>query len=184
MATFGFGGDPSKSAAGISRGVIKEASEGGLFSPFGSPRLRALRRRRALAQNEAMRRRAGASSQLYGLDPMQRRQAMVESNIGQNAALSGSLGEADFQEEMGGRDFARGLFGGELDFQRQRQLAKEQAKAQSGGAFGSLLGAALPIAASFIPGAGPFIGAGMAAAGSAGGSRSRGTYRDPRQEWY
>lgn len=116
----------------------------GFFNPYGSPRLRALRRRAALQRRQAMMQANQGAAQLYGLDPMQQRAALAQGNVYGNAATSGELANADLQTEQEQAGFGRQLFMGNLDYARQRQLQKELAKQQSqggiGAAFGGLVG--------------------------------------------
>jgi hypothetical protein len=91
---------------------------------------------------------------------MQQQGLLGQQEVSGNRALAEGLGEADFAEESGNRDFFRGLYGGELDFQRQRMLQREAEKAANkaaqGQMFGSLFGAAGKLAL-----AGPTGGASM-----------------------
>jgi len=161
------------SPMGMASRSINEAGEAGFFSPFGSPRLRALRRRRALQLSDAQRRRSSNYGRLAGLDPMATRQAMVDADISANAGTAGALNEAEFQEGQGNLDFQRSLFTGELDFMRNRALERERAKAASRGGIGQAIGS---VAGAFIPGAGALFGGG--GGGGGGGGRSPYNYGD------
>lgn len=130
----------SRGAMGINQEILGRAREAGFFDPFGSPRLRALRRRRALQLADIQRGRAGTYGRLIGLDPMSQRAALSRADISANAGMAGGLLGADVEEQQRNLDFFRQLYGGELDFQRQRQLEREAAKREASGGIGTAVG--------------------------------------------
>lgn len=120
--------------------LLGEAGQAGFFSPFGSPRLRALARRRALFLSNLQRQRAGGYGQLVGLDPMAQRQALTQADIAGNEGLVGALNAADQQQAAANQDFFRNLYMNQLGYNQQMALAKQQQKAQQQAAMGSALG--------------------------------------------
>lgn len=133
------------------RGVLNEASQAGYFSPFGSPRLRALRRRKFLQNSAAARAATGGYGRLIGLDPQSQRQLMTQATLGANANLAGGLNEGELQDQASNVGFFRNLYGSELDYQRQRQMQRDAQKAASRGGVGQFLGS---VAGAFLPGVG------------------------------
>lgn len=148
MATYdvrrqAFGGFGANPAAGSIRGnqqLLGRAQEAGHFDPFGSPRLRALRRRMALRRGDAMRSRTSSYGKLLGLDPMAQRSALVDSDLAANAGTSDFLNQAEFQDQSSAQDFSRGLYGGELDFNRQQMLQRQAERAARSGGLGQAAG--------------------------------------------
>jgi len=132
------------SYGGQAKSMLGEATKAGLFDPTNK-RLRDLVKRRALLSYGSGQRATGAESTLYGLNPAQSRAAMVNQDIAGRGQLADSLLGADLSGLQSGQNFYRNLFTGGLDYERQRQLAREQQKAQSqggiGGAIGSIGGA-------------------------------------------
>jgi hypothetical protein len=135
------GGAFASNPMNIAKEAIGGAREAGHFSAMGSPRLRALRRRRAMQLNAARRQAQGGAGQLYGLDPMQQKAALIRGDVAGNAALTSGLMGADFEEEQGQRQFLQGLYGQQLSYEQQRQLQKQQEKAAASGGIGQAVGA-------------------------------------------
>lgn len=165
----------SRTAIGQAQGMLGEAREAGLFNPTGSPRIRALMRRRRLQDYRNARRRAAVGSRLYDLDPSRASAASNMADIAGTEGLSRSLGDADYEELTSNRDFYRSLFGQQLGHEQALQREREAAKAASKGGVGQFLGSA---AGMLLPGVGSFLGGGGRAASSGGGSNLR--YQDPR----
>jgi hypothetical protein len=108
--------------------------------------LAAMRRREALRNYRNRLRRGGTFGRLLGLDPMAQRQFLTQQQLGGTSDLADLLGQSQFQEQMGNRDFIRQLLSGQLDFERQKQLMKMQQDAQRGtlgGMIGGLVGKGL-----------------------------------------
>ena len=129
-----------------------QADNQGLLNPAGDPRIVALLRRSALANYDANQRSSSVLSRLYGLDPMQQRGAIVNSEIAGRAGLSDTLNRNELTSRMGQRDFLQRLYMQEQEQANQRRIAKEAADAQSSAGWGSLAGGVLGTAAHFIPG--------------------------------
>lgn len=128
---------------------LREAQRFGYFDPGGSEAIRARARRRAFGFGRDRRTRAATLSRLAGLDPMQQRQAILESDMEGASQLGEQLHDVDQRQEEGAQDFFRGLYGGERQFQQQRQIARDQAReARRGGGAGAMIG---QIAGAAIP---------------------------------
>jgi hypothetical protein len=114
---------------------------------------------------DAQRRRGSVLSQLVGLDPYQQRVAMLDTERQASGNTADFLNNAQAQQLQGEQDYGRQLFGGQLDFESQKQLMKmkadaaEKARGGAGAMFGQLAGFG---AGSFL---GPLAGAGGAALG-------------------
>jgi hypothetical protein len=133
-------------AMGALEGILGQGQAGGYFDPSGSPRLREALRRRALQGGDAQRRRAAVMSRLHGLSPEQARVAMLDADMGATQGTADAMNEGELQQLLGGQDWFRQLFSGQLDFQRQQMLQKEaarQAKEARGSPWGQILGAGL-----------------------------------------
>jgi hypothetical protein len=78
--------------------------------------------------------------------PDTQREALLESDIEEPAARPAA--GVDMQQEQGAQDFFRSLYGGERQFQQQRQLQRDAEKAarrgQAGAIVGQIAGMALP----------------------------------------
>ena len=143
---------------GLGTDLVYEGQRQGFFDPKGSPYIRAMLRREALRNYRNRLRRGGVFGRSLGLDPMQQRQQLLSTELEGGNELSDFLGRGQSEELFSNRDFIRQLLGGETGFQRQRQLAKEEADRQKGslgGTIGSLVGTA---AGSFAGGAGTAYG--------------------------
>lgn len=134
------------------KGIIGEAGAAGVYSPYGSQRQRMLLRRRIQMAQDAMRRRTQGASQLYGLDPMAARGAMVQSDIAGNQGTANALNDAEYGFTSGQNDWLKSLFANRLDAATQERIARENAKAQAGANTGSAIGSLAGVAAHFIPG--------------------------------
>lgn len=180
MANVGYGyggfaaGMPTPAVGSIAgnNAMLQEAQQAGLFSPFGSPRLQALARRRALFLSGIQRQRAGGYGQLVGLDPMAQRQALTQADIAGNQGLVGALNAADQQQAAANQQFFRNLYMNQLGYNQQLALAKQQQKAQRSAGLGSMLGQLGGAALGFL-GGGPFgAAAGFLGASKAGGNQA------------
>lgn len=136
-----FGNFVAKSPILQANRLAGQYQEAGMFDPFGSPRLRALRRKRALGVNDALRRRMSTRGRLTGLDPMAQRQAMIDQELRGNEELAGGLNQAEYEDSQSNLQFGRGLYMGNLDYARQMALEKQRAKAANAGAAGQAVGA-------------------------------------------
>ena len=130
------------SPQGQASALLGQAQDVGLFNPLGSPRIRELMRRRALANYYAGRRRAGILSQLYGLDPSQRLAALANQDIAGHGELSSEISNADYAELTANRPFLQSLYGQQLSYAQQRELEKIRAQQQTPAALGGLAGQA------------------------------------------
>jgi len=167
----GFGGGPFGAAQSLTQRAGAPATAPGapaaaaganpLLQPGGDPRIMALLRRHALANYDANQRSSSVLSRLYGLDPMQQRGAIVNSEIGGRQGLADSLNTAALGQATGQENFLQRLYMQQQEQENQRRIAKEQAKAQSSGGWGSLAGGL----------AGSFLGPIGTAAGSAIGGK-------------
>ena len=135
----GASGILSGTATGQLKGILSQGKE--LLNPWGSPRMMALLRRRALRIAQAQRGRGSRLSELYGVDPYAARGNAVNADVEASGGVANALNEAEYSDAAANRDYLRSLYGGQLDFERQRQLAKIQAKAQSQGGIGQAVGA-------------------------------------------
>jgi len=117
---------------------------------LGPGYLRQKIRREAQRTAEGQRRRTDVLSRLAGLNPMQQRTAMVESEIEAGRGLSDVLGRADIEGARGYQDFVRDMLKQERQIEAERQ-AREAEQGSLGGFLGSLAG-------SFIPGVGQLGG--------------------------
>lgn len=133
---------PQADLMALSRGVVTDASRAGLYDPLGSPVLRARRERAALRRGRSRRQSAMTLARLLGLDPMQMRQVLLDTDRSMADQTSDFLGQADLEEGIAGRDFARGQLGRERDYAENRYLAEQARKEREGGGFGSFLGQA------------------------------------------
>lgn len=75
--------------------------------------LRAALRRRAMRRAMGRRRVGQTSSRLFGLDPMQARGAMFQTERDAQSDLSDALGQAELADLSGYQDFIRSLLTGE-----------------------------------------------------------------------
>jgi len=83
---------------------------------------------------------------------MARRAASLQADIGAAGDTAGFLNEAEEGDLANQRGFLQSLFTGQLDFDRQRRLQREQQKQQSRGGAGALLGGLAGRAAgAFLP---------------------------------
>lgn len=137
------------------RGMLGSAQQAGLFDPFGSPRLRAMLRQRAMQLYGAQQQNAQGMSHLWGLDPYQQRAAMAGAGIQGTGNLVGALNNAEYQGATSNIPFYQGLFNNQANFQQQQALMRQQQKMQAQGGFGQLLGG---VAGALIPGAGAWFG--------------------------
>jgi hypothetical protein len=136
----------------VARFKAKSRATNPLLNPEGDPRIMALLRRSALANYDANQRSSSVLSRLYGLDPMQQRGAIANSEISGRQGLADSLNQGELQSRMGQRDFLQRLYMQEQEQENQRRIAKEQAKAQQSAGWGGLAGSLVGTAAHFIPG--------------------------------
>lgn len=95
-------------------------------SALGPDYLRGKVRRGALQSAQGGRRRSDVLSRLYGLDPMQQRQAAVDAEIGASSDVSGALNRADLAGAGGYQDFLRRLLTGERGFQQELTLQERR----------------------------------------------------------
>ena len=134
------------------QGFIQGAQGAGYFSPGGSPQIMEQTKRLALRNSENARRRSALLSRLMGLDPNQARVASVNQDAESSGQTQGALQGAQLGQLTGAQDWARGLFGQQLSFEQQKQLAKYmqdlQQRGQTSGMIGGLIGT----------GAGAFLG--------------------------
>lgn len=144
----------SRSTIGQARNMLGEAQGAGLLSPTGSPRIRALMRRRALQDKMNARRRAMVGSRLNDLDPSRTAAALNMADIAGTEGLSGALGEAEYGELTANRPFYQGLFGQQLGHEQNMALERERARQASRGGLGSMLGTA---AGMLLPGVGSYL---------------------------
>ena len=141
--------------------AISGAQDAGIFSPLGSPLLRAAIRRNALRSAYNQRQRGSVLSRLLGLNPNEARaqDLQTEGDAGNTAA--DSINQGDLQMLAGNQEFLRSLFTGQLSAENQRDLARLMAALQprttAGGAIGSIVGT----------GAGAYFGGLGTAAGTA-----------------
>lgn len=121
-------------------GMLRGGKEAGFFDPRGSQFVREQVRANALrnARNRLM--RGGVLSRVLGLDPQQARVAQLQNELGAGSDISGALGEANLQQGLGTQDFFRSLLGGQLNFERQRQLQKQAERAANQQGVGQLIG--------------------------------------------
>lgn len=106
---------------------LGQANAAGLLNPLGSPVLRARTRANALRTAEAQRRRNSVLSRLMGItDPNQARTLAVSADQQASRGAADAINGADLSQLESGQDFARGLYRSQLDFDRQKQLAKMQ----------------------------------------------------------
>jgi len=127
--------------------MVQGAQAQGFFNPMGSPQINAAVRANALRSAENSRRRSALLSRLMGLDPNQARVAAVNADAQGSAATQSALNNAQFGQLMGNQQYARSLFGSQLQNEQQRGLLKYQHdlnKPTLGGYFGQALGYALP----------------------------------------
>jgi hypothetical protein len=157
---------------GMAGNLVRQGQQSGLFDPFGSPRLRALLRQRALQLGQAQNQSAQGYGQLYGLDPMQRRAAMANSMISGAGNVAGALNNAEYEGANANANHLWNLLGQGLSGQQQMALQQQQQRAQNSGGFGQILGG---IAGSLIPGLGGIFGGG-------GGGRQP-NYGSPVYDW-
>src|SRR5881396_505445 len=85
--------------------IVQGAQAGGLYDPFGSPRIRAAVRAGALRSSDNARRRAAILSRLMGLDPNQARVAIVGADTEASGQTQNALGQADLSQLLGGQQF-------------------------------------------------------------------------------
>lgn len=133
------------SYANMIRALLGQGQAAGAFGPDF---LRKFLRRRALQTSLNQRRAAGVSGQLFGLDPMQQRAALVNADIGAQGGLANSLNEADLQGAGNYQQLLQSLLGSERGHEFQAIEAKKERDANKG-SFGGFLG---QIAGSVIPG--------------------------------
>jgi hypothetical protein len=134
------------SPEGQSKRMLAAGTSAGAFRPDF---LRRQMRRGALRTAQGGRRRADVLGRLAGLDPMQQRQGMVESEIESSGGVAEALNRADLQGLSGYQDFIRQLLGGERGYQqeltmqqRRERAAREAEERQRGDVFGQLFGTA------------------------------------------
>ncbi len=151
----GRGGDYGR----ITQGLIGRAGQAGFFDPMGSRAIRDAIIRRGRTRFESQRRRQSTLGQLAGLDPYQRRVAMLDTERMGGQGLADELNDLEAQQLLGNQDYFRSLYGGERDFQRQMQAQRAAERASRRGALGGTLGRLAGAAAGFIPGIGPVVGA-------------------------
>jgi hypothetical protein len=156
---------------------IGAARAAGYFSPQGSPAVLAATKRAALRTADNSRRRNAILARLMGLDPAQAAVAAVNADTSASTDTANALNDAQYNQLSSAQQFARGLYGGQLANQNQRDLLKYQYdlnKPSIGGMVGSALGTA---AGAYLGGAGG-AAAGGQVGGALGGKRSKVQY-DP-----
>lgn len=154
-------GDPfaGRTSTGAADRLVGMGQDAGFFDPSGT-KMRAMRRRQAMRGARNRRRRGEVTSRLAGLDPFQQRAALFDLDRDVSGRTADFLTEADLNESMGNRDYFRDLFGGQLGFERQRQLDRE-AYDRSKPRFGDILGGiAGQAAGAFMGGLGGGMGGG------------------------
>jgi len=132
--------------------AARQIGEGGSQGYLGvnDPRLRAMVRNRILQAGSARKRRAGLAGMLYGLDPYEQRNALMNADIESSGQQFGDLNAADLGLAMHDQDWIRQLFGKSLDYDLgQRRMGDEeardarfQAREHQGGGLGGYLGQA------------------------------------------
>lgn len=145
--------DPMRQA----QSYIGAGQRAGFFDPNGSPLLTAQRRRTAIQAARARRRRGANAASLYGLDPSQTRAGLFQLDRQNSGDVADALNQGQYQEGIGNRDYIRQLFGGQLDYARQRDLAKYQAdlaRQNQGSFWGDLAGKAFNVGADYLTGGG------------------------------
>jgi hypothetical protein len=140
----GGGINPSIVAPGspgaISHGALKSGQAAGAFDFGGSPLLRAALQRRAARSASNMRRRGVVASKLYGLDPFQQQQSIVDTNREASGWQADFLNQAELGQYQSSQDWMRGLLGSERGYDVQAQIAKMQMDAQKKAALMQALG--------------------------------------------
>jgi hypothetical protein len=143
---------------GQAQDLLGQARGAGLFDPFGSPRIRALMRQRAMQLFGAGQQNAQGLSRLYGLDPYQQRAALAGQGLMGTGQLTGALNNAEYTGATSNIPFYQNLYNSNLNFARQQNLQQQQQKAAQQGAFGSILGQGIGM---LVPGAGKLFGGGQ-----------------------
>jgi len=143
-------GRQQNSFGNMAQGLIGQANQQGLFNPMGSPAINQAVRSHALRNADNARRRSALLSRLMGLDPNQARVAAVNADAQGSANTSDALNNARYGQLMGGQQFARSLFTGQLsneqNLQNQLRMIKAQRDATNpgiGGFVGGLAGQAI-----------------------------------------
>ncbi len=141
--------------------MLQGAQASGFFDPTGSARITALTRRRALRGADNARRRAAILSRLYGLDPNQSQQALVNADTEASGATQEAMNQAQLGQLFQNQDYFRNLFGQQLGNEQQRNMLRYQRdlnRPTLGGQIGGLIGQG---AGAFLGGYGANLGAGM-----------------------
>lgn len=130
----------------IIRNLLGEANTAHGGNALTGDYIRNLLRKSAFQRGKNQRRRGEVLARLAGLDPMQQRQAMVDTDRQASSDLTQGLNEADIQGGMSQRDMLLKLLLGERGIQDtgvRDRFAAGEARAQQGGGFGDFLGSAL-----------------------------------------
>lgn len=128
--------------------------QGGAAGALGPNYLRNLLRRRAIGTYGNQGRRSSTMAGLYGLDPAQARQAMLENDQSANAGLSSALNEADLAGASNYQQLLQSLLGSRFGQENAYKQAEAE-KAANRGNFGSFLGQAV---GTVLPGIGAGVG--------------------------
>lgn len=150
----GYGGTTSR--------ILGQAGQSGAFDPQGSVLLKAMLRKSAL-RNARNRMQSGrVASKLYGADPFQARQSLLDTERDTSGQTADFLNQADLNQGMGYQSWVRGMLGGERGFEQDEKMTRLRAEleqAMQGGGIGSLLGQLLGIGGgAFLGGAGSALG--------------------------
>lgn len=136
--------NPFANVPDLQSGIRAMLAHGG--AAFGPNYLRDILRKSAFLRQKNQLHRGDVLSRLAGLDRMQQRQAMVDTERQSGSDLTDALNNADIQGAQGWQQFLQSLLGSERGgessgFQQRDQFNREQAA--RGGGLGDFLGGAI-----------------------------------------
>lgn len=125
------------------KGLLGGGEAAGFFDPSGSQAFRTNARRRLLQQGRSRRNRSALLSRLGGLNSIQQRQALIDTDQDVAGQTAGALNDFDVSEYGNNRDFFRGLLRDRIGYDREAYQREKDRKAQERAAWGQLGGAVI-----------------------------------------